>query len=140
MVAIIHHPINISKSKLGPLSPSAALLGSGRRDQQEQAEEQSQGPHQSHRYRGFSLSLFQVIRSRCFQERHNYQDPVTDFLTCLYIKYDFDEAQEKLRQCEEVRIPNLSRKRQNSFSGIDERLLPNGMSAGFQGICSTFDL
>ncbi|KIH52119.1 eIF3 subunit 6 protein [Ancylostoma duodenale] len=35
-------------------------------------------------------------------ERHNYQDPVTDFLTCLYIKYDFDEAQEKLRQCEEV--------------------------------------
>uniref|UniRef100_A0A0N5AGH9 Eukaryotic translation initiation factor 3 subunit E n=1 Tax=Syphacia muris TaxID=451379 RepID=A0A0N5AGH9_9BILA len=35
-------------------------------------------------------------------ERHNYQDPVTDFLTCLYIKYDFDEAQKKLRQCEEV--------------------------------------
>uniref|UniRef100_A0A0R3PTX0 PCI domain-containing protein n=1 Tax=Angiostrongylus costaricensis TaxID=334426 RepID=A0A0R3PTX0_ANGCS len=35
-------------------------------------------------------------------ERHNYQDPVTDFLTCLYIKHDFDEAQEKLRQCEEV--------------------------------------
>ncbi|VDD91466.1 unnamed protein product [Enterobius vermicularis] len=35
-------------------------------------------------------------------ERHNYEDPVTDFLTCLYIKYDFDEAQKKLRQCEEV--------------------------------------
>ncbi|CAJ0946644.1 unnamed protein product, partial [Mesorhabditis belari] len=35
-------------------------------------------------------------------ERHNYADPVTDFLTCLYIKYDFDEAQQKLRQCEKV--------------------------------------
>ncbi|KHN75074.1 Eukaryotic translation initiation factor 3 subunit E [Toxocara canis] len=37
-----------------------------------------------------------------FKERHNYEDPVTDFLTCLYVKYDFDEAQKKLRQCEEV--------------------------------------
>ncbi|OZC05856.1 PCI domain protein, partial [Onchocerca flexuosa] len=35
-------------------------------------------------------------------ERHNYEDPVTDFLTCLYIKYDFDEAQKKLRKCEDV--------------------------------------
>uniref|UniRef100_F1L405 Eukaryotic translation initiation factor 3 subunit E n=1 Tax=Ascaris suum TaxID=6253 RepID=F1L405_ASCSU len=35
-------------------------------------------------------------------EHHNYSDPVTDFLTCLYVKYDFDEAQKKLRQCEEV--------------------------------------
>ncbi|CAB3408755.1 unnamed protein product [Caenorhabditis bovis] len=35
-------------------------------------------------------------------ERHNYEDPVTDFLTCLYIKHDFDEAQEKLQQCEKV--------------------------------------
>ncbi|GMT28617.1 hypothetical protein PFISCL1PPCAC_19914, partial [Pristionchus fissidentatus] len=35
-------------------------------------------------------------------ERHAYQDPVTDFLTCLYIDYDFDAAQQKLRQCEQV--------------------------------------
>ncbi|KAH7727700.1 Eukaryotic translation initiation factor 3 subunit E [Aphelenchoides avenae] len=35
-------------------------------------------------------------------ERHNYQDPVTDFLSCLYINFDFDEAQQKLRECEEV--------------------------------------
>ncbi|VDN51733.1 unnamed protein product [Dracunculus medinensis] len=35
-------------------------------------------------------------------EHHNYEDPVTDFLTCLYIKFDFDEAQKKLRQCEDV--------------------------------------
>jgi len=35
-------------------------------------------------------------------ERYSYEDPVTDFLTCLYIKFDFDEAQQKLRQCEQV--------------------------------------
>jgi translation initiation factor 3 subunit E len=35
-------------------------------------------------------------------ERHNYQDPVTDFLSCLYINFDFDEAQQKLRECEAV--------------------------------------
>jgi len=35
-------------------------------------------------------------------ERHNYQDPVTDFLSCLYINFDFDEAQKKLRECESV--------------------------------------
>uniref|UniRef100_A0A8R1I2Q2 Eukaryotic translation initiation factor 3 subunit E n=2 Tax=Caenorhabditis japonica TaxID=281687 RepID=A0A8R1I2Q2_CAEJA len=35
-------------------------------------------------------------------ERYSYKDPVTDFLTCLYIKYDFDEAQEMLQKCEEV--------------------------------------
>ncbi|KAK0425905.1 hypothetical protein QR680_009449 [Steinernema hermaphroditum] len=35
-------------------------------------------------------------------ERHNYEDPVTDFLTSLYVKFDFDAAQLKLRQCEQV--------------------------------------
>uniref|UniRef100_A0A1I8AHJ7 Eukaryotic translation initiation factor 3 subunit E n=1 Tax=Steinernema glaseri TaxID=37863 RepID=A0A1I8AHJ7_9BILA len=35
-------------------------------------------------------------------ERHNYEDPVTDFLTSLYVKFDFDAAQVKLRQCEQV--------------------------------------
>jgi hypothetical protein len=36
------------------------------------------------------------------QERHNYQDPVTEFLSCLYIDFDFDAAQKKLRECESV--------------------------------------
>ncbi|PAV68302.1 hypothetical protein WR25_12952 [Diploscapter pachys] len=34
--------------------------------------------------------------------RHSYHDPVTDFLTCLYVNFDFDSAQEKLKLCEEV--------------------------------------
>uniref|UniRef100_A0A183BIU8 Eukaryotic translation initiation factor 3 subunit E n=1 Tax=Globodera pallida TaxID=36090 RepID=A0A183BIU8_GLOPA len=35
-------------------------------------------------------------------ERCNYQDPVTEFLSCLYIDFDFDAAQTKLRECESV--------------------------------------
>ena len=36
------------------------------------------------------------------QERSNYKDPVTDFLSCLYIDFDFEAAQTKLRECEGV--------------------------------------
>jgi len=35
-------------------------------------------------------------------ERNSYRDPVTDFLSCLYLDFDFDEAQKKLRECEDV--------------------------------------
>lgn len=37
------------------------------------------------------------------QERYTYSDPVTEFLECLYVNYDFEGAQQKLRECEEVR-------------------------------------
>uniref|UniRef100_A0A0N4ZU67 Eukaryotic translation initiation factor 3 subunit E n=1 Tax=Parastrongyloides trichosuri TaxID=131310 RepID=A0A0N4ZU67_PARTI len=32
----------------------------------------------------------------------HYKDPITEFLTCLYIKYDFNEAQKYLKQCQSV--------------------------------------
>uniref|UniRef100_A0A915ELX9 Eukaryotic translation initiation factor 3 subunit E n=1 Tax=Ditylenchus dipsaci TaxID=166011 RepID=A0A915ELX9_9BILA len=35
-------------------------------------------------------------------EKTNYRDPVTDFLSSLYIDYDFDGAQQKLQDCEKV--------------------------------------
>lgn len=35
-------------------------------------------------------------------EAYQYKDPVTEFLECLYIKYDFDAAQQKLRESEQV--------------------------------------
>ncbi|CDW54243.1 eukaryotic translation initiation factor 3 [Trichuris trichiura] len=35
-------------------------------------------------------------------EAHQYRDPITEFIECLYIRYDFDLAQSKLRECEEV--------------------------------------
>jgi len=33
------------------------------------------------------------------QESHGYRDPITDFLQCLYVDFDFDGAQKKLREC-----------------------------------------
>jgi len=36
------------------------------------------------------------------QEHYNYSDPITDFLLCLNVHYDFDEAQVKLQQSERV--------------------------------------
>ena len=42
--------------------------------------------------------LVRVVR----QEGYEYHDPVTDFVTALYIDFDFEEAQKKLSEAEEV--------------------------------------
>ncbi|GAQ82532.1 translation initiation factor 3 subunit E [Klebsormidium nitens] len=42
--------------------------------------------------------LMKVIQ----QESYTYADPITQFLECLYIEYDFEGAQQKLKECEEV--------------------------------------
>eukprot|EP01112_Ceratiomyxa_fruticulosa_P016080 TRINITY_DN4823_c0_g4_i1.p1 TRINITY_DN4823_c0_g4~~TRINITY_DN4823_c0_g4_i1.p1 ORF type:complete len:478 (-),score=110.46 TRINITY_DN4823_c0_g4_i1:67-1500(-) len=34
------------------------------------------------------------------QESYTYRDPITEFLEMLYVSFDFEGAQEKLRQCE----------------------------------------
>jgi translation initiation factor 3 subunit E len=36
------------------------------------------------------------------QENYEYNDPVTDFVKALYIDFDFEEAQKKLGEAEEV--------------------------------------
>eukprot|EP01136_Pigoraptor_vietnamica_P038446 Opistho-1_new@107784 len=36
------------------------------------------------------------------QESYKYKDPVTELLECLYVNFDFDGAQHKLRECEKV--------------------------------------
>ncbi|KAI9892642.1 MAG: eukaryotic translation initiation factor 3 subunit E [Vezdaea aestivalis] len=36
------------------------------------------------------------------QEHYEYHDPVTDFIKALYIDFDFDEAQKKLSEAEDV--------------------------------------
>lgn len=35
-------------------------------------------------------------------EQYSYKDPITEFLACVYVNYDFDGAQRKMRECEEV--------------------------------------
>ncbi|KAI9822152.1 MAG: eukaryotic translation initiation factor 3 subunit E [Thelocarpon impressellum] len=42
--------------------------------------------------------LIRIVR----QENYEYADPVTDFVKALYIDFDFEEAQKKLSEAEEV--------------------------------------
>ncbi|RKO83185.1 eIF3 subunit 6 N terminal domain-containing protein [Blyttiomyces helicus] len=35
-------------------------------------------------------------------QSHIYQDPITEFIECLYVHFDFDGAQRKLKECEDV--------------------------------------
>ncbi|TVU39989.1 hypothetical protein EJB05_13434, partial [Eragrostis curvula] len=50
------------------------------------------------RRRNMLRELIKVIQ----QEQHCYKDPITEFLECLYVNYDFDGAQKKLMDCEQV--------------------------------------
>jgi len=36
------------------------------------------------------------------QEAYAYRDPITEFIECLYVHFDFDSAQKKLRDCTTV--------------------------------------
>ncbi|KAF0295092.1 Eukaryotic translation initiation factor 3 subunit E-B [Amphibalanus amphitrite] len=36
------------------------------------------------------------------QESYSYRDPITEFIECLYVNFDFDGAQHKLEACEAV--------------------------------------
>uniref|UniRef100_A0A671QKK3 Eukaryotic translation initiation factor 3 subunit E n=1 Tax=Sinocyclocheilus anshuiensis TaxID=1608454 RepID=A0A671QKK3_9TELE len=40
------------------------------------------------------------------QESYTYKDPITEFVECLYVNFDFDSAQKKLRECEAVNLVN----------------------------------
>ncbi|CAN1319477.1 Eukaryotic translation initiation factor 3 subunit E [Linum perenne] len=42
------------------------------------------------------------------QEQHSYKDPITEFLACVYVNYDFDGAQKKMKECEEVEDGSFS--------------------------------
>lgn len=40
------------------------------------------------------------------QEEHAYRDAITMFITSLFADFDFDQAQQRLKECEEVREPH----------------------------------
>ncbi|XP_072994661.1 eukaryotic translation initiation factor 3 subunit E [Typha latifolia] len=50
------------------------------------------------RRRNMLKELIKVIQ----QEQQCYKDPITEFIECLYVNYDFEGAQQKLRECEQV--------------------------------------
>ena len=37
------------------------------------------------------------------QDPSTHKDPIIEFLECLFVHFDFDGAQQKLRECEQVR-------------------------------------
>lgn len=50
------------------------------------------------RRRSMLKDLIKVLQ----QSDGQYSDPITQFLECLFVHYDFDGAQEKLRECDAV--------------------------------------
>jgi translation initiation factor 3 subunit E len=50
------------------------------------------------RRRNLIKDLLRVLRV----DDKSYADPVVDFVDCLFVKFDFESAQEKLRECEVV--------------------------------------
>ncbi len=44
--------------------------------------------------------IVKVIQQECY----TYRDPITEFLEALYVNFDFEDAQVKLRECEKVLV------------------------------------
>jgi len=55
------------------------------------------------RRRNVVKELVKVIQQECY----TYRDPITEFLECLYVNFDFDAAQVKLRECEKVLVSDF---------------------------------
>jgi translation initiation factor 3 subunit E len=50
------------------------------------------------RRRDYMKELIKVIQ----QESYTYRDPITEFVECLCVNFDFDGAQKKLKECSDV--------------------------------------
>lgn len=50
------------------------------------------------RRKTYIKELVKVIQ----QESYEYKDPITEFIEALYVHFDFEGAQQKLKECEEV--------------------------------------
>ena len=64
------------------------------------------------------------------QESYTYKDPITEFVECLYVNFDFDGAQKKLRECKCVLV--------NDFFSVDyiEGFIENAHFFIFETSCS----
>ncbi|XP_042479411.1 eukaryotic translation initiation factor 3 subunit E-like [Macadamia integrifolia] len=74
------------------------------------------------------------------QEQHSYKDPITEFLECLYVDYDFDGAQKKLQECEDVILndPFLGKRvEEGNFSTVPlwDEFLENARLFIFETYC-----
>lgn len=73
-------------------------------------------------------------------EQYSYKDPITDFLACVYVNYDFDGAQKKMMECEQVILndPFLGKRVEDgNFSTVPlwEEFLENARLFIFETYC-----
>lgn len=66
------------------------------------------------RRRNSLKDLVKVIQ----QEQYTYKDPITEFLECLFVNYDFERAQQKLLECEEVIVNDFFLGKQAQDNGF----------------------
>ncbi|XP_047089333.1 eukaryotic translation initiation factor 3 subunit E-like [Lolium rigidum] len=88
------------------------------------------------RRRNMLKELVKVIQ----QEQQSYKDPITELLECLYVKYDFDGAQQKLIECEQVILndPFLGKRIQGGNSitvPLRDEFLENARLLIFENYC-----
>ncbi|EXB39089.1 Eukaryotic translation initiation factor 3 subunit E [Morus notabilis] len=74
------------------------------------------------------------------KEQHSYQDPITEFLACVFVNYDFDGAQKKMKEWEEVILndPFLGKRvEEGNFSTVPMRdeFLENARLFIFETYC-----
>lgn len=53
------------------------------------------------RSKSYSAWLKELTKIVAFEE-HSYKDPITEFLTLLYVNFNFEGALDKLKECQEV--------------------------------------
>ncbi|CAB68135.1 translation initiation factor 3-like protein [Arabidopsis thaliana] len=74
------------------------------------------------------------------QEHYSYKDPIIEFLACVFVNYDFDGAQKKMKECEEVIVndPFLGKRVEDgNFSTVPLRdeFLENARLFVFETYC-----
>lgn len=74
-------------------------------------------------------NLIRDLKYLIQQESYSYRDPVTEFFECLFVKFDFDGAQQKLRVCETV-LPN-----DFFLTGCYDEFMENARLLMFESFC-----
>jgi len=72
------------------------------------------------------------------QEQYSHEDPITEFLACIYVNYDFDAAQKKMKECEEVILndPFLGKRvEEGNFVPLRDEFLENARLFIFETYC-----
>jgi translation initiation factor 3 subunit E len=79
----------------------------------------------SKRRKNIMRELVKIIQ----QESYNYRDPITELVECLYVNFDFDGAQVKLRKCDDVLTNDFF------LAGFHSEFIENARLFSFETFC-----